>query len=68
APAFIVVAITSALSSFFFWQMPDDAGSEISGRKVAAIASRKGAEKGVEKAATKSASETTHDARDQRLG
>ena len=68
APAFIVVAITSALSSFFFWQMPDDAGSEISGRKVAAIASRKGAETGVEKAATKSASETTHDARDQRLG
>ncbi|CCE06995.1 putative multidrug efflux protein [Bradyrhizobium sp. STM 3843] len=68
APAFVVVAIISALSSILFWQMPDDAGSEISGRKVAAIASRKGAEKGVEKAATKSASETTQDARDQRLG
>ncbi|WP_315705320.1 MULTISPECIES: DHA2 family efflux MFS transporter permease subunit [unclassified Bradyrhizobium] len=68
APAFIVVAITSALSSILFWQMPDDAGSEISGRKVTAIASRKGAEKGAEKAATKSASETTQDARDQRLG
>ncbi|MGJ5068192.1 DHA2 family efflux MFS transporter permease subunit [Bradyrhizobium oligotrophicum] len=68
APAFIVVAITSALSSILFWQMPDDAGSEISGRKVAAIASRKGAEKGAEKAARKSASETTQDARDQRLG
>jgi MFS family permease len=68
APAFIVVAITAALSSILFWQMPDDAGSEISGRKVAAIASRKGAEKGKEKAATKTATETTQDARDQRLG
>jgi EmrB/QacA subfamily drug resistance transporter len=68
APAFIVVGLTSAVSSFFFWQMPDDAGSEISGRKVAAIASRKGAAKGAEKAATKTATETTQDARDQRLG
>jgi EmrB/QacA subfamily drug resistance transporter len=64
APAFVVVSIISAASAFFFWQMPDDAGNEISGRKVAAIASRKGAEK----AATKAASETTQDARDQRLG
>jgi EmrB/QacA subfamily drug resistance transporter len=68
APAFIVVAVISTASSFFFWQMPDDAGSEISGRKVAAIASRKGAAKGAEKAATKTATETTQDARDQRLG
>jgi len=64
APAFVVVSIISAASAFFFWQMPDDAGNEISGRKVAAIASRKGAEK----AATKAASETTQDAGDQRLG
>jgi MFS family permease len=64
APAFVVVSIISAVSAFFFWQMPDDAGNEISGRKVAAIASRKGAEK----AATKAASETTQDAGDQRLG
>jgi hypothetical protein len=35
-----------------FWQMPDYAGHEISGRKRAA----------------KAASETTEDARDQRLG
>jgi MFS family permease len=62
APAFIVVSIISALSAFFFWQMPDDAGHEISGRKVTAIASRKGAEN----AATKVATETTQDARDQR--
>jgi EmrB/QacA subfamily drug resistance transporter len=64
APAFIVVSIISAASAFFFWQMPDDAGHEISGRKVTAIASRKGAEK----AATKATAEGTQDARDQRLG
>ena len=29
APAFIVVAIISAISAYFFWQMPDDAGHEI---------------------------------------
>jgi EmrB/QacA subfamily drug resistance transporter len=63
-PAFIVVAIISALSAYFFWQMPDDAGHEISGRKAVEISSRKGAAK----AAAKAASETTEDARDQRLG
>ena len=45
-------------------QMPDHAGHEISGLKVAEISSRKGAEK----AATKAAGEGTEDARDQRLG
>ncbi|MET0970045.1 MAG: MFS transporter [Tardiphaga sp.] len=64
APAFLVVSLISATSAWFFWQMPDDAGAEISGRKVVAIASRKGAEK----AAVKAASETTDDTRDQRLG
>jgi EmrB/QacA subfamily drug resistance transporter len=64
APAFIVVAIISAISAYFFWQMPDDAGHEISGRSVVGISSRKGAAK----AAAKAASETTEDARDQRLG
>jgi EmrB/QacA subfamily drug resistance transporter len=63
-PAFIVVAIISAASTYFFWQMPDDAGHEISGRKAVAISSRKEAAK----AAAKAASETTEDARDQRLG
>jgi MFS family permease len=63
-PAFIVVAIISAVSAYFFWQMPDDAGHEISGRKAVEISSRKGAEK----AAAKAASEGTEDARDQRLG
>ncbi len=45
APAFIVVAIISAVSAWFFWQMPDDAGHEISGRKAVEISSRKGAER-----------------------
>ncbi len=64
APAFIVVAIISAISAYFFWHMPDDAGHEISGRSAVEISSRKGAAK----AAAKAASETTEDARDQRLG
>jgi hypothetical protein len=44
--------------------MPDDAGHEISGRQAVEISSRKEAAKAVAKAA----SETTEDARDQRLG
>ncbi|MEA2794572.1 MAG: hypothetical protein QOI87_1952 [Bradyrhizobium sp.] len=64
APAFIVVAIISAISAYFFYQMPDDAGHEISGRKAVEISSRKEAAK----AAAKAASEGTEDARDQRLG
>jgi MFS family permease len=63
-PAFLVVALISAVSAWWFWQMPDDAGHEISGRKVTEISSRKGAAK----AATKAASGGTQDARDQRLG
>lgn len=63
-PAFVVVAVLAALSAYFFWQMPDDAGHEISGRKAIEISSRKGEEK----AAAKAASEGTEDARDQRLG
>jgi MFS family permease len=64
APAFLVVSIFSAASAYFFWQMPGDAGHEISGRKAVEISSRKGKEK----AAAKAASEGTQDARDQRLG
>ena len=64
APAFLVVSIISAVSAYFFWQMPDDAGHEISGRKAVEISSRKGAAK----AAVKATSQGTQDARDQRLG
>ena len=45
APAFLVVSLISAASAWFFWQMPDDAGHEISGRKAVEISSRKGAAK-----------------------
>jgi hypothetical protein len=69
APAFVVVSLISAASSYFFWQMPDDAGSEISGRRKAiAISSRKGAAKEAAQEATVAATEGTQDARDQRLG
>jgi hypothetical protein len=68
APAFIVVSLISAASCYFFWQMPDDAGHEISGRKAIAISSRKSAERGKAQEATVAASEGTQDARDQRLG
>ena len=64
APAFLVVSIISAFSSWFFWQMPDDAGHEISGRKAVEIASRKGAAT----AAVKVATEETQNVRDQRWG
>jgi EmrB/QacA subfamily drug resistance transporter len=64
APAFLVVSVVSAASTYFFWQMPDDAGHEISGRKAVEISSRKGAAK----EAAKAASQGTQDARDQRLG
>jgi EmrB/QacA subfamily drug resistance transporter len=63
APAFVVVALISAASSYFFWQMPGDAGHEISGRKALAISSRKGAAK----EAALAASETPEDVRDQKL-
>src|SRR5215467_2116872 len=42
APAFLVVSVISAASAWFFWQMPDDAGHEISGRKAIDISSRRG--------------------------
>ncbi|WP_407164901.1 MFS transporter [Bradyrhizobium sp. ORS 111] len=68
APAFVVVSLISAASAWFFWQMPTDAGHEISGRKAIEISSRKGAERGAAAAAVKHATEDTQNARDQRLG
>ena len=67
SPAFLVVALISAASSYFFWQMPDDAGHEISGRKTRAISSRKGAAKSAAQEAVVVATEKTQDTRDQRL-
>jgi EmrB/QacA subfamily drug resistance transporter len=67
SPAFLVVALISAASCYFFWQMPDDAGHEISGRKALAISSRKGAAKSAAQEARAVATEETQNARDQRL-
>ena len=68
APAFLVVALISAASCWFFWQMPGDAGHEISGRKAIAISSRKSAAKSAAQEARAVAIEETQNARDQRLG
>ncbi len=59
-PAFIVVAILSALSAISFWRLPDDAGHEISGHRVPVLETPQAAEA--------AAAESTHDARDQKLG
>jgi MFS family permease len=67
APAFLVVALIAAASSYFFWQMPADAGNEISGRKARAISSRKAAAIGAAQEARVVATEETQNARDQRL-
>jgi hypothetical protein len=67
-PAFLAVSLISAASFWFFWQMPSDAGHEISGRKALALASKKGAARGAAQEAVVVASEGTHDARDSRLG
>src|SRR5579872_3523845 len=64
APAFVVVSVMSVISTWFFWQMPDDAGHEISGRKAVEISSRKHAAQ----EAVKAPSPGIQDARDQRLG
>jgi len=63
APAFIVVSIISAISAYFFYQMPVDAGHQISGRGVVVVANPEPDAEPEETAATETA-----DARDQRLG
>ena len=65
APAFIVVAVISAVSAYFFWQMPDDAGHEISGPQGGRDLQPQG--RGRRPRQEAAASETA-DARDQRLG
>src|SRR5712664_4833452 len=62
APAFIVVSVISAVSAYFFYEMPADAGHQVSGRGVLAVAPERDAEP-EETAATETAN-----ARDQRLG
>jgi EmrB/QacA subfamily drug resistance transporter len=62
APGFIVVAIISTISSYFFYKMPVDAGHQVSGRGVVATAPERDAEP-----EETSAAETAN-VRDTRLG
>jgi hypothetical protein len=63
APAFIVVSVISTISVYFFFQLPADAGHQVSGRGVIVVPSP---ERDAEPEET-AASETVN-ARDQRLG
>src|ERR1700744_5948926 len=63
APAFVVVSIISTLSAYFFWEMPADAGHQVSGRGVIVIPSPERDAEPEETAAAETAN-----ARDQRLG
>ena len=63
APAFIVVAVISTVSVYFFFELPADAGHQVSGRGVIVVSSP---ERDAEPEET-AASETVN-ARDQRLG
>jgi MFS family permease len=62
APAFVVVSVISALSAYFWWEMPVDAGHQVSGRGVIVVASPERDAEPEETAATETAN-----ARDQRL-
>ncbi|HBF53274.1 MAG TPA: MFS transporter, partial [Afipia sp.] len=59
-PAFLIVAVLSALSAYSFWKLPEDAGHEISGHRAPVEETPQAAEA--------AAAEQTHDARDQKLG
>src|ERR1700753_3991229 len=63
APAFLVVAIISAVSTWFFYQMPVDAGHQVSGRRMVVISDPTREPEAEEEAASEPVP-----ARDQRLG
>ncbi|WP_375411029.1 DHA2 family efflux MFS transporter permease subunit [uncultured Bradyrhizobium sp.] len=63
APAFIVVAIISTVSAYFFYKMPVDAGHQVSGRRMVVISDPTREPEAEEEAASE-----TVTARDQRLG
>src|SRR4051812_18823433 len=62
APAFMVVAIISAVSAYFFYLMPIDAGHQVSGRRTVVISDPTREPEAEEEAASE-----TVTARDQRL-
>ena len=63
APGFIVVAIISTISAYFFYEMPADAGHQVSGRGVITVVSPERDAEPEETAATETAN-----VRDTRLG
>jgi hypothetical protein len=63
APAFVVVSVIATISAYFFYQMPADAGHQVSGRGVVVVQSSEPDAEPEETAATETAN-----ARDQRLG
>jgi hypothetical protein len=63
APGFIVVAIISTISAYFFYKMPVDAGHQVSGRRMVVISDPTREPEAEEEAASE-----TVTARDQRLG
>ncbi len=62
-PAFIVVGFFAALSAYFFYRMPADAGHQISGRRITVVTSEPR-----EADAEEAAGRETVTARDQKLG
>ena len=62
-PGFVVVAIISTISTWFFYQMPLDAGHQVSGRRTLVIT-----DPTREPQAEEEAARETTDVRDQRLG
>jgi len=60
-PAFIVVALFSALSGYFFFRMPADAGHQVSGRQIVVTPPR-------EAQAEETSATETATARDQKFG
>ncbi len=63
APAFLAVAFISAVSAYFFYKMPVDAGHQVSGRRMVVISDPTREPEAEEEAASE-----TVTARDQRLG
>lgn len=59
-PAFVLVSILSTASTYSFWKLPEDAGHQVSGHKIPPLEGPKAPEV--------AASESTQEARDQKLG